>query len=79
MKKIKMNYASVQQMLNTINYIKSEIQSLEKMIHREKELIQENCEHDFYKKLEPDYHSSSWCYLCTKCDYWTFIKPLPRE
>lgn len=71
-----MDYKLVKQMLNTLDGIKSEIRSLENIINREKERIQEKCDHDFYKTLEPDHHSSFWCYTCTKCEYWTFIKPL---
>lgn len=70
-----MDYKLVKQMLNTLDGIKSELLYLENMINREKERLQGQCEHDFYKTLEPDCHSSSWCYTCTKCDYWTFMKP----
>lgn len=71
-----MNYKSLQNMLNTLNTIRCEMESLEKMIQREKAQIQETCEHDFTKILESDYHKNSWCYTCIKCEYWTYIKPV---
>lgn len=65
-----------------VQHLKKEVKRLKMMyiamreeLEKETKVLQEECQHEFIKESDGDYHKSGYYYTCKKCDYFTMYTP----
>ena len=66
----------VKLMKEQVDDYKEIITLLEQELRKEIAKLQKICTHDYVAEDNGDYHRSSYCYRCAKCDLVTNIKPM---
>lgn len=75
MSSFEVQFDKVQELKKNVIKLRMMYISIQKELEKETKILQENCQHEFIRESDGDYHKPGYYYVCKNCDYFTMYNP----